>query len=376
MSCARLRLLLVVVPAVPALAAGQSIAAGRVVRTAGADSLPVAGARVLLHRVGRGVQGPVDSVIADQRGAFRFRFTADTTAVYLTSSRYAGIEYFSPAVHLDPTRPDTALRIVVSDTSSRVPIDLAARHLVVVDPGQDGNRGVLDLIVLQNRGDRTLVAPDTVHPTWSAPLPAGTFGLQPGGGDVSPEALRREGDRILLFAPIAPGEKQLILQYGLPAAARTMTLPFEASAGFVNVLVADPSARVSGGTLVAADTEVIQGSTYRRWMGQVPAGATVRIELASPFSAPRWALRALVGGLAAGLALAAVRGLRQPGGARPPPGDGVDMDVMLERVAQLDARYAGRESAMDPVEWSRYRTERAELMTRLEALLPARSGKV
>ncbi len=375
MSCARLRLLLIVVPAVPALAAGQSIAAGRVVRTVGADSLPVVGARVLLHRVGRGVQGPVDSVIADRRGAFRFRFTADTTAVYLTSSRYAGIEYFSPAVHLDPSRPDTALRIVVADTSSRVPIDLAARHLVVADPGQDGNRGVLDLIVLQNRGDRTLVAPDTVHPAWSAPLPAGTFGLQPGEGDVSPEALRREGDRILLFAPIAPGEKQLILQYGLPTAARTLALPFEASAGFVNVLVADPSARVSGGTLAPADTEVIQGRTYRRWMGQVPAGATVRIELASPLSAPRWALRALVGGLAAGLALAAVRALRPRGGARSAPGDGADVDLMLELVAQLDARYAGRESAVDPVEWSRYRTDRAELMTRLEALVAARSGK-
>ncbi|HEY8106282.1 MAG TPA: hypothetical protein VIE46_09250 [Gemmatimonadales bacterium] len=374
MSCARLRLLLIVVPAVPSLAAGQSVAAGRVIRT-GADSLPAAGARVLLHRVGRGVQGPVDSVITDQRGAFRFRFKADTTAVYLTSSRYAGIEYFSPAVHLDPTRPDTALRILVSDTSSRVPIELAARHIVVADPGQDGNRGVLDLIVLQNRGDRTLVAPDTVHPAWSAPLPAGTFGLEPGEGDVSPEALRREGDRVLLLAPIAPGEKQLILQYDLPAAVRTMTLPFETSAGFVNVLVTDPSARVTGGALAPADTEVIQGRTYRRWMGQVPAGSTVRIELAGPFRAPPWALRALVGGLAAGLALAAVRALRPPGGSRPASWEGVDVDVMLERAAQLDARFVGRESETEPVEWSRYRAERAELMTRLEALRAARSGR-
>jgi hypothetical protein len=373
-SCARLRLLLIVVPAVPSLAAGQSIAAGRVIRT-GADSLPAAGARVLLHRVGRGVQGPVDSVITDQRGAFRFRFKADTTAVYLTSSRYAGIEYFSPAVHLDPTRPDTALRILVSDTSSRVPIELAARHIVVADPGQDGNRGVLDLIVLQNRGDRTLVAPDTVHPAWSAPLPAGTFGLEPGEGDVSPEALRREGDRVLLLAPIAPGEKQLILQYDLPAAVRTMTLPFETSAGFVNVLVTDPSARVTGGALAPADTEVIQGRTYRRWMGQVPAGSTVRIELAGPFRAPPWALRALVGGLAAGLALAAVRALRPPGGSRPASWEGVDVDVMLERAAQLDARFVGRESETEPVEWSRYRAERAELMTRLEVLRATRSGR-
>ncbi len=375
MSCARLRLLLIIVPAVPALAAGQSVAAGRVVRTAGTDSLPVAGARVLLHRVGRGAQGPIDSVIADRHGAFRFRFAPDTSAVYLTSSRYAGIEYFSPAVHLDPSRPDTALRIVVSDTSSQVAIDLAARHIVLADPGQDGSRGVLDLIVLQNRGDRTLVAPDTLHPAWSAPLPAGTFGLEPGESDVSPDALRRDGDRLLLFAPVAPGEKQLIVQYGLAAGARTVTLPFEQNAGFVNVLVADPAARVSGGALAAADTEVIQGRTYHRWMGPVPTGATVRIELGGPFNAPRWALRALVGGLAAGLGLVAFRALRPSvGSERIPPG-GLDVDLMLERIAQLDARYAGGEGATDPVEWSRYGTERAQLKARLEALLAARSGR-
>jgi hypothetical protein len=308
-------------------------------------------------------------MIADRRGGFRFRFLPDTSSVYLTSSRYAGIEYFSPAVHLNPARPDTALRIVVSDTSSRVPIDLAARHLVVADPGPDGSRRVLDLIVLQNRADRTLVAPDTLRASWSTPLPAGTFGLEPGEGDASPDALRREGDRLQLFAPVAPGEKQLIVQYGLPAGARGMTLPFEQNAGFVNVLVADPAARVSGGALVAADTEVIQGRTYRRWMGPVSAGATVRIELAGPFSAPRWALRALVGGLAAGLALAAFRALRQPAVSDRIPGGEADADLLLERIAQLDARYAGGEGETDRAEWGRYRTERAALKARLEALL-------
>lgn len=376
MSRAGLRLLLILFPAVPALAAGQGVAAGRVVRTAGGDSLPVPGARVLLHRVGRGFQGPIDSMTADRHGAFRFRFVPDTSAVYLTSSRYAGIEYFSPAVHLDPARPDTALRIVVSDTSSRAPVELAARHLVVADPDEEGTRGVLDLIVLRNPGDRTRVAPDSLTPAWTVPLPTGTFGLAPGEGEASAEALRREGDRLQVFAPIAPGEKQLIVQYGLPAAARTMTLTFEQNAGFVNVLVADRGARVTGGALAAADTEVIQGRSYRRWMGTVPAGATVRIDLGGPFRAPDWVLRVLIGGLAAGLALVAVRALRRPAvsAGRVAPA-GPDADLLLERIAQLDARYAGREAATDPAEWNRYRAERAELKARLEAVLAARSER-
>ncbi len=369
---AALCVLLMTFPLLPAVASGQAVAAGRVLRASGNDSIPVPGARVLLHRVGRGVQGPIDSLTADRNGAFRFRFVPDTSAVYLTSSRFGGIEYFSPAVHLDPTRPDTALRIVVADTSSRVPVEVSARHLVIADPGKDGSRGVLDLIVLRNRGDRTLVSPDTVRPSWSVPLPSGTFGLEPGEGDASPDALRREGDRLLLFAPVAPGEKQLIVQYGLPATVRSMTLPFEQGADFVNVLIADPAAKVSGGALAPADTEVILGRTYRRWMGAVPAGAAVKIELGGPFNAPGWALAALVGGLATALAFAGYWFLRPRGVAPAGGAPRLDPDALLERVAQLDARYADKQAEVDPAEWGRYQAERSELKARLETALAAR----
>ncbi len=371
---AALRLLLMVLPAATGRLSGQAVAGGRVVRTSGADSIPVAGARVLLHRIGRSVQGPIDSAFADRRGAFRFRFVPDTSAVYLTSSRYDGIEYFSPTVHLDPAAPDTALRIVVSDTSSGTPVELGARHLVIADPGEDGSRGILDLIVLRNRSDRTLVAPDSVRPSWSVALPSGTFGLAAGQGDASPDALKREGDRLLLFAPVAPGEKQLIVQYGLPATVRALTLPFEQKADFVNVLVADPRAKVTGGALAPADTEVIQGRTYRRWMGAVPAGATVRITLGRAFATPGWLLAALVGGLGIGLVLAAFHFLRRPRAAGAHPARAMDPDTLIERLAQLDARYAGREGDTDPAEWARYQAERAELKSRLSATLAGRSG--
>jgi hypothetical protein len=345
--------------------------AGRVVQTVGRDSVPVAGTRVLLHRVGRGTQGPIDSVVTDPSGGFRFRFVPDTSAVYLTSARYRGIEYFSPAVHTNPALPDTALRIVVSDTSSAAPVELEARHLVIAEPGQDGSRGVLDLIILRNRGDHTRVAPDSTRPSWSAPLPSGTFGFEPGEGDVSPDALRRVGNRVELLAPVAPGEKQLILQYGLPGTARTVELPFEEPADLVNVLVADRKARVAGGRLVPADTEVIQGRTYRRWIGAVPAGARVRIRLGVPGEVPRWLLPALVAGLAVALAIGTLRVLRgRPRlAAGSVPARALDVDVLLERIAQLDVRYADQEAVTDPAEWQRYRAERAALKQQLEAVL-------
>src|SRR4051812_11746724 len=64
-------------------------------RVLDADSAPVAGIRVVLHRIGPQVQGPLDSTRSDRRGRFRFSFNPDTAAFYLISGRYAGIEYFS-----------------------------------------------------------------------------------------------------------------------------------------------------------------------------------------------------------------------------------------------------------------------------------------
>ena len=139
----------------PARGVAQTVAAGRVVRPAGADSVPVPSVRVVLHRVGQLEQGPEDSTVSGPGGGFRFRFHADSGAVYLLSARYRDIEYFSTPVHTNAARPDTAIRLVVYDTSSRVPVTLAARHLVIPRPSEDGSREILDLVILSNPGTRT-----------------------------------------------------------------------------------------------------------------------------------------------------------------------------------------------------------------------------
>ena len=164
-------------PSFSALSAQTIPAAGAVLK---ADSTPVPGARVVLHQVGRALQGPLDSTRTDRRGRFRFAFRPDTSALYLLSARHAGIEYFSPPVHTNPERPDTAIRVIVYDTSSTAPVSLEARHLVVTRPGEDGSRSVLDLMVLLNGGQRTRVAPDSAGASWGGLLPRGTTGPRAG----------------------------------------------------------------------------------------------------------------------------------------------------------------------------------------------------
>jgi hypothetical protein len=346
-----------------------TLAEGWVIVPRERDTTRLAGARVLLHRVGRDIQGAVDSTVADARGRFRFRFRADTSTIYLLSARYGGIEYFSSPVHTNPARPDTAIALLVYDTSSAAPVSLEARHIVVPRPGEDGSRAVLDLMVLLNQGLRARVAPDSLHPSWSAPLPAVSTGLEIGESDVSPDAVRRQDDSVLVTAPIAPGQKQLSLEYLIPRGHPTVDFPVGALGGRLNVLVEEGGARVSGGTLALADSQVIEGRAFHRWTGDLPPGGSVRLVLPALPQTPVAVLAGLVVAVGLVLALAAWRILRR--------GRGLSMaapEPVLDAIAALDVRYAGKENETPVEEWQRYQAERARLKAELASSLAMHGG--
>ena len=338
-------------------------AEGRVLQP---DSAPVPGIRVVLHQVGKALQGPLDSTNTDRQGRFRFAFRTDSTTLYLLSARYAGIEYFSPPVHTNPSRPDTAVRIVVYDTSSTAPVSVEARHLIVSRPGEDGSRSLLDLIVLRNDGRQTRVAADSTRPSWSGPLPSGTMGLELGETDVSPEAVTRRGDSLFVTAPLAPGDKQIMAQYVVPAGREVLELPITQPVAMLNVLAEEKAVKVSGGTLALADSQLLQDRSFQRWEGTVPVGSSVRVVLPGPARAPRWLLAALVSAVVLALAGAGWYLARRPGVPLGP-----SSEQLLKAVASLDARYLGREAEVSADEWRSYRSERSRLRSLLEASLAA-----
>ena len=349
--------------------APTTIAAGRVVLPRNADTVPVPGARVVLHRVGRDRQGPLDSTMADASGRFRFRFRADSGALYLLSARWGDVEYFSPPVHTNPARPDTAMRLVVFDTSSTAPIGVEARHIVVPRPGADGTRSVLDLIVLRNDGRVARVAPDSTRPSWRLLLPPGTGDMQVGESDLSPDAIVRQGDTVEVLAPLAPGQKQLSLEYSVTPVRGKLEFPVGPDGGAVNLLVEERNARVSGGTLALADSQVIEGRSFRRYTGNVPAGGAIVIAVgaAGAAAATRVALPVLVGAVAVVLAAAVWWILRRSSRRAP----ALRPEQMLDAIAALDARYAGREPETAADEWRGYVAERARLKAELERTLAA-----
>jgi hypothetical protein len=363
-------ILLLIVRIVPLAGQATTVAAGHVIRVNGSDTVAVPGARVVLHRVGRDVQGPIDSLVAGRDGSFRFRFRADTAALHILSSRYAGIEYFSPPLAVNPAQPDTGATLVVFDTSSTAPVQVEARHFVVSRPLDDGTRMVLELVVLSNAGQATRVGGDSLSPSWAERLPGDIAAFEIGEGDFSPEAVARRGDSLVVIAPIPPGSKQVVVQYAIAASVGGggWRIPFDQPSATVNLLVEEPGTRVSGAALASTDSQTIEGRVYRRWSGTAKAGSVVDVRFPQPGATPRWLLPLLVGTTALALVLVAWRAalLR-----RPTPADSARPADLVEAIASLDARCLSREAEMPPEEWARYRAARARLMAELERALAA-----
>ena len=345
---------------------------GRVLNQTLPDSAPVPGVRVVIHEVGPSVQGPVDSTATDRSGTFRFRFPADSESVYLLSARHQGIEYFSAPIRgTGDVIPDTVL-LVVSDTSSAVSVQAPNRHIVIAPPTSGGAREIVDFITLQTLqaagGRLTRVSPDSQTPNWAGPLPPGVQDARVGESDFSPDAVRIERDSVFLFAPVAPGEKQLLLYYWIPVDQAALTIP--SLSDEVDLYIEGDGATADGPQLAAVAPEEIAGSRFARWTGTSPPGTSIDVRLAPPRRQSNLLIIVLVGMMSLILAVVSVWLIRRPVQARA----GVGADQLIESLAQLDARYHGRQGEVAADEWERYQRERAELKRRVVRAL-AQEGR-
>jgi len=358
------------------LRAQEATVAGRVERARDGRASPVTGATVVLHRVSAVAQGPIDTTRSDAAGRFAFRYAADTGAVYLVSARYAGIEYFAAPLPGRPGARDTGLVLAVHDTSSAVPVALAARSLVVTRPEGEGGRTVLDVFVLVNGSDLTRVAADTAVPVWAAPLPARITEPEVGPGDFTTSSVRLRDGAVALVASVAPGVRQLLLEYHLAAGQRELLVPFATPVDSVSLLLEDARATVDDPGFARGDTATIEGRQYRHWSGRIRSPGTLRVVLSPPRTdrLPLLALVALVA-LGFGAALWRFRARRAPAPAPAPAAPPPDANAILEELAALDARFAGREAELPPAEWQAYQRDRARLKAALEAQLAARAPR-
>lgn len=290
---------------------------GRVVKPGGDSVVAVPDAWVTLHRVGTDHAGPIDSTRTNRDGrfAFSYRRTGADDAIYFASSSHGGVAYFTRPLNAGDESGDDAEITVFDTTSHVIPITVRGRHLVVMRADPSGSRAVTEVFDLSNDTSVTRIASGDSpgSAVWSAIIPAGARGAHVSDGDVPAAAVQFADGRALVFAPLAPGMKQLAFEYQLASDAFPLHVPLEHTASVLEVLVEDPSAQVQGAHLHQVPPVSVEGHDFHRYLASdAPANSVVIIrvpDVAQPMTI--WFVAGLTLVIGAAMTLALARALRR-----------------------------------------------------------------
>jgi hypothetical protein len=242
----------------------------------------------------------MDSMQTRSDGAFAFTYRpwGSSEAVYFVSAMYDGIAYFTPPLPVAPPGVGDADLTVFDTTSGPIPLHVRGRHLIVSAPDTHGVRRVIEVFELSNDSSLTRIPSGTDdRASWQSLIPLSAQDFEGGQGDIPADAITtRIGEpghvrHAEVFAPFAPGLKQLSFSYALPAAAFPLTVSIDDATAVFEVLVEEPSARVVAAKLREVDPVSVSGHTFRRFLAQdVAAGGELIVAIPRVVGGPARAL--------------------------------------------------------------------------------------
>ena len=248
---------------------------------------PVSGVWVVLHRVGPDRAGPLDSVKSDPRGRYAFNYvrTGSEDAIYFVSASYDGIAYFTPPLAEGRISGDDGEVTVFDTTSHRVPTSLRGHHVVVSAVDANGLRSIVEVYDLSNDSSVTrIAATDTPKDaTWQTHVPPDVTNFQVSQGDIPATAVSYTRGLVSVYAPIAPGIKQLSFSYMLPAKAFPLSLPLEKATGIYEIMIEEKAGSVIGPHVREVDPVTVEARNFRRFLASdVPENSVAVIDLPPP----------------------------------------------------------------------------------------------
>jgi hypothetical protein len=280
---------------------------GRIVRPGRERMDPVSGAWVVLHRVGPDRAGPLDSLRSDSRGRYAFNYarTGSEDAVYFVSASHDGIAYFTPPLAEGRVSGDDGEITVFDTTSGHVPMSLRGHHVVVSTADANARRSIVEVYDLSNDSSVTRVAngETPAAATWQVHVAPGAADFKVSQGDISAAAVSYADGVVSVFAPLAPGIKQLSFSYSLPANSFPLKLPVETETGIYEILIEEKLGNVTGTHMKEMDPVTVDERNFRRFLASdMPLNSVAIIDLPAPPPThvidPRYlvALTLLIGG--------------------------------------------------------------------------------
>ncbi|HEY3134250.1 MAG TPA: hypothetical protein VGJ47_06430 [Gemmatimonadaceae bacterium] len=248
---------------------------------------PVSGAWVVLHRVGPDRAGPLDSVRSDSRGrySFNYRRTGSPDAIYFVSASHDGIAYFTPPLAEGKVVGEDGEITVFDTTSGRVPLSLRGHHVVVSTADANARRSIVEVYDLSNDSSVTRIASGDAPAgaTWQTHVTPGAADFKVGQGDISAAAVSFNNGLVSVFAPLAPGIKQLSFSYSLPAKSFPLKLPLEKETGIYEIMIEEKAGSVTGPHLREVDPVTVDDRNFRRFLASdMPENSVAVIDLPPP----------------------------------------------------------------------------------------------
>jgi hypothetical protein len=307
--------------------------------------------------------------------------------VYIVSVEFDETRYGSDIAVVENGKTDLELTVPVYETTSETASLAIDRLHIFFDYVEPDTLRVVEVLILSNLGDRTVVPASPGDPVFTFSLPEGAANLQFEDGVLGERYVEVPGgfgDTL----PIRPGsgEQQVVFAYEMPYdrkldLSQPLTLPVNA----VVILVPEEGPRVKSDLLEDEGTRPVEGVNYRMYSSsRLEAGTELSLSISGRPKSSGAALlsgstSSLVIGLGAfGLALVVAgvwlykrsRSAGLPGGdeldERGLPADDIpdDPEVLMDAILALDDQYQAGELPEEAY-WQR----RSALKDRLKALL-------
>ena len=248
-------------PAAKPLAAQTEQPTERLSGTVVLEGSPVASVPVTLHRVTADTSGVIGSTTTDASGGFTFELpppARGSFTVFFATAEHRSVRYFGEPVH-PGDNPDSYLVELRDTTSAGDALRISRRDIVLI-PHADGGWEVNEVVRLMNTGTRTVVSAGGM-PTWEMGLPAGAGEFEAGAGDLPTDQVRRMGDRMLLLAPVLPGEREIFLRYRMPPAG-SADLPVGTAMDSINFFVQQPAPGLTIAGVRPVDMITVEGQRF------------------------------------------------------------------------------------------------------------------
>ena len=343
---------------------GQVLLKGQVIR----GDVPITDGLVMLHSVSSMRAGQVDSVNLSKQGLFEFLLPGSNGEpvvgeLYIASVEYQGVLYFGSAV-TDEAQLEDLYTIPVFESKSvnteGVALPLKVRNILLENNLNTWE--VRDVIAVENPRSETLIPTGDDGIVWSYPLPDGFSEPRVVRGELPPEDVLFTENRVLVKAPIPPGERMLVILYQLPEL--DVIFPAPGITETFEMFVKEPSPSLQVTDLDPLDVVSLEpGSTYRRYTGSnlVDANISViEVNESDPYPLGRISLAVAI----LLISVVALSGMGYIGPSRPAEISPLEHKrFLLLKIAQLDQF---REKGIDLEEDFNLQAERTELLAELK----------